>query len=210
MKYKIIKLLVLLLPISSFVLISAFTGQTYDGEIFTQNNAILEFYAYDEGFVVFSEQADYSGYLVPYNDTYALYIESGDVIKVGHDYYTEHEGAFVNVDTLPPQVEKTSNAVISITTVIAILVVALIIGGKMDLLKSHPKASVMVSLSLGTLILYGMSVVLGDILNVFVIATISWAMYLVVDLIEKGTLSNKEGEKIESALLTKLKEIINE
>ena len=55
MKYKLIVGLIFLLPISSFLVYSAITGQTYDAEINTQNNAIVEVLPYDDNYIVFSD-----------------------------------------------------------------------------------------------------------------------------------------------------------
>lgn len=212
MKYKILVALTFMLPISSYLLISALTGQTYDYTINTQNNATVEFLPYDDNYIVFSEQATYTGYLVPYNESYALYIELGDIVKVDKDYFTLYESDgvvdFVNLDDIPPTVEKTNNVVISIASIVALMIVALIVGGKMDVLKSHPRASVMVSLIVVTVIFWGISSIVEDMLNVFVIATITWAVYLVEYTIHQGKITKTEGESANSKLVDALKELL--
>lgn len=65
-----------------------------------------------------------------------------------------------------------------IVGIVAMLIIALIIGGKMDLLKKRPRLSVMVSLSLGTLILLMLETVVASMLGVFMVATATWGAYV--------------------------------
>ena len=67
MKYKILVALTLLLPISSYFIYSAITGQTYDAEI--HNSVSYEFSQYNEGYIIYDANASYSGYMIPYNDS---------------------------------------------------------------------------------------------------------------------------------------------
>jgi len=210
MKYKILVALTFFLPISSYLLYSAINAQTYDYQVYTQENAVIEFYAYDEGFIVLSEDAEYSGYLVPYNGSYALYFEDTDIIKIERDYFMVHDGEFKNLEDIPVPVEQSNNVIISISSIVALGIVMLIIGAKMDILKSHPRASVMVSLIVGTFILWGISSIVSDMLSIFVIATITWASYLIENMVHKGKLNDQEGNKIESDLLKRLKALSNE
>lgn len=205
MKYKILVALTFILPISSFILYSAITGMEYDATIYDAST--IHVTSYDDGFVVYSDGASYDGYLVPYLERYGLYIEEGDIVKVDREFYTIHEGQWKNFDDVPQPIRKTNNTVISIVSVIGILIVVLIIGGKMDLLKSHPRASVMFSLLLGTLILWGVSSIVSDLLSVFVIATASWGAYLIEYGIHNGKIDKKTGDKLESTLLSALKEM---
>lgn len=206
MKYKILVALTFILPISSFILFSVITGKTYDAQIFTDN--AISVTSYEDGFVVYSEDATYNGYLIPYEDSYALYIEDNDVVKVGRQYYTIHDGTWKNINDIPPTMEKQNDWAVSISMIIGILIVILVIGGKMDLLKSHPRASVMFSLLLGTLILWGLSSVVNDLLTVFVVSTFSWAIYLIEYAVHNGKIEKIKGEKLESKLVSELKELL--
>ncbi|MCD8524531.1 MAG: hypothetical protein LRY67_01825, partial [Gammaproteobacteria bacterium] len=118
-----------------------------------------------------------------------------------------HDGEWKNFDDVPVKMEKENNIAKGIVFSIGILIVILIIGGKMDLLKSHPRASVMFSLILGTLILWGIHSIVSDLLTVFVIATFSWAVYLIEYGVHNGMIENKSGDKLESTLLKTLKEM---
>ena len=150
MKYKILVALTLLLPISSFFVYSAITGQTYDAEVHNSVSLVLE--QYNEGYIIYDNKASYTGYMIPYNESYALYIELGDIVKVDKEFYTIDNGALVNLDDIPPTMQESNNYVVSIASIVALGIVALIIGGKMDILKKHPRASAMVSLIIITLI----------------------------------------------------------
>jgi hypothetical protein len=209
MKYKLIVGLIFLLPISSFLVYSAITGQTYDAEIHTKNNAIVEVLPYDDNYIVFSDEASYSGYLVPYNESYALYITKDDIVKVGRAYFMVYQGAWTNFDDVPPPETTTSKWVVSITTIIGLMIVLMIIGGKMDVLKSHPRASVMVSLVIGTAILWGVSSIVTDLLNVFLVATGTWVAYLIAYGVHQGKITRKQADMLESKLLNELRGKLN-
>lgn len=217
MKYKILTLLTLILPISSFLLISTITGQTYDAEIYKyEDSSVIEFIVEDDYYIVYSEKASYTGYLVPYNEEYALMIEDNEVIKIDRDYYTPYfnedtqKYELTNYDDIPAPVEQSNKWVVSIATLIAIGIVALIIGSKMDVLKKHPRVSILVSLAVLTLVFWGLNSIISDMLNVFVIATASWFGYCIEYLIHTGNISKEDGEKAQSNLLTALKEVLNE
>lgn len=209
MKYKIIVGLIFLLPISSFLIYSAITGQTYVAEIHTQNNAIVEVLQYDDNYIVFSDGASYDGYLVPYNESYALYITEDDIVKVGREYFIVYQGVWTNFDDVPPPETTTLKWVISTTTIIGLLIVMLIIGGKMDVLKSHPRTSVMVSLILGTLILWGISSIVNDLLNVFLVATGTWFSYLIAYGVHQGKITRDQANELEIKLLHELRGKLN-
>ena len=206
MKYKILVALTFLLPMSSFILYSAFTKTDYQATIY--NASEINVSTYDEGFIVYSNEASYDGYLVPYNGSYALYLEEGDIVKVGREFYTIHEGVWKNFDDVPVPMEKSNDITSGIVITIGIMIVVLIIGGKMDLLKSHPRASVMFSLVLGTLILWGINSIVTDLLSVFVVATASWGAYLIEYGIHQGAIDEKTGEAKQTKLITELKELV--
>ena len=208
MKYKILVALTLLLPISSYFIYSAITGQTYDAEI--HNSVSYEFLQYNEGYIIYDTNDSYTGYMIPYNESYGLYIELGDIVKIDREYYTVHEGQFVNLDDIPPTTEKSSNITVSIASLVALGIGALIIGGRMDILKSHPRASAMVSLIVITAILWGLNTIITDMYTVFVVLTFSWGAYLIEHSVHEGLLTQEQADKKESDVLRKLKEFINE
>jgi len=214
--YKLLTTLTLILPISLFMIISAITGQTYDAEVFVENDAVIEFSAYDEGYVVYSIKASYNGYVTPYNKEYALYIDENDIIKVDNDYFTPYfnqdtqQYELTNINDLPVEPQKTTRWAVSIASIVALGIVALIIGGKMDLLKKHPRISALVSLVVLTAILYGLNSIISDMLSVFAIATVSWAGYCMEYAINNNILSSKEAEKTQTDLLNGLKGLLND
>ena len=212
--YKIIVALTLLLPISSFLIISAIFSQPFDYEIFAEETAVIEFTEYEDGYVVYAEEASYNGYLIPYNEEYALYIENGDVVKIDNDYFTPYfndeigEYKLTNYNDIPPTPQQNRTWTISIASIVALGIVGLIIGGKMDLLKKHPRISALVSLAVITAILYGLNSIISDMLTVFLIATISWFGYCLEYAFKQGTISAKESEKIQTDLINGLKEML--
>lgn len=215
--YNILGILTLILPMMSFILISTIVNKPFDAELFkdTETSTIV-FEPYEDDYVVYSEKASYNGFTVPYNEEYALLIEENEIVKIEKDYYTPYfmeetqRYVLINLEEIPPTVEKTNTWTISIATMIAIGIVALVIGGKMDLLKKRPRASALISLFVLTLIFGGLSAIITDMYNVFLVATASWGAYCIEYLIKQGKISKQDGEKKESKLLDALKEAFNE
>lgn len=214
--YKLLTSLTLLLPISLFLIVSAITGQTYDAEVFVEEDTVINFEIYDEGYIVNAEDASYNGYLIPYNEEYGIYIEEGDVVKIGKEYFTpyfnEDTQAYelTNYNDIPVQPQQTSRWTVSIASIVALGIVALIIGGKMDLLKKHPRISALVSLLVLTAILWGLNSIIADMLNVFVIATASWFAYCLEYAVSQGIISSNTAEKTQADVLKGLKALLNE
>ena len=214
--YKLLVALTFILPISSFMIYSAITGQTYDAEVYIENDAVINFSEYDEGYVVYSIKASYSGYLVPYNEDYALYIEDDDIVKIDNEYFTPYFNEetqayeFTNFDDIPVEPQKTQRWMISVASLVALGIVALIIGGKMDVLKSHPRLSALITLGVMTAILYGLNSIISDMLWVFVIATGSWFAYCLEYLVQNGLLTSKKAEQTQDEILKGLKGLLNE
>lgn len=203
LKYKALVFITLLLPISSYFIWSAFTGQVYDSEI--HNATVIEVVAQDDYYIVFSDEASYTGYTVPYNDSYALYIEADDIVKVDRDYFTVYNGQWKNLNDIPPTTENNGKVFVSIASVIALGIAGLIIGGKMDLLKSHPRISALVSLSIITAILYGLNSIIADMLIVFLIVTGSWFAYCIEYAVSQGKINAKEADKLRAEILARTK-----
>ena len=65
----------------------------------------------------------------------------------------------------------------------SVAIVALVVAGKMKWLKHRIRLSVFLSLGIGTLVLYGISTIVSNMFNVFLIALISWSVYCIEYLI---------------------------
>lgn len=215
--YKILTILTLLLPMMSFVLISTITNKPHDAELYLyEETSVINFETYEGNYIVYSPKASYTGFLVPYNEEYGVLLEENEIIKVNRDYYTpffnQETQAYelTNLEDIPPTVEKANTWTLSVAIMVAIGIVALIIGSKMDVLKKNPRASVLVSLLVLALIFMGLNSIIYDMYRVFVIATASWGGYCIEYLIHEGNISKLDGEKAESTLLNKLKEALHE
>ena len=214
--YKLLTSLTLLLPISLFLIISAITGQTYDAEIYIENDAVIEFNAYDDGYIVYSVKASYTGYIVPYNEEYGIYIEEDDILKVGNEFFTPYFNEdtqaveLTNFDDIPVAPQANSRWFVSIASIVALGIVGLIIGGKMDLLKKRPRLSALVTLVVLTAILYGLNTIIGDMLNVFIIATASWLAYCLEYAVNNGIVSLNKSDETQAKILSGLKGLLNE
>lgn len=206
--YKIISVLTLFLPISIFLIFSAITGDTYDAEVFVEEDTVINFYIYEDGYIVNADNASYTGYIVPYNDKYGIYIKDEDVVKIGKDYFMPYNNELTNFDDIPVQPQANQRWAISIASIVALGIVGLIIGGKMDLLKTHPRLSALITLIVVTSILWGLNSIIEDMLNVFLIATASWFAYCLEYLVKANLLTTTKADETQVALLKGLKELV--
>lgn len=64
-----------------------------------------------------------------------------------------------------------------IVSILSTLIVVAIISGKMQLQKKYPKTAVFIALLSGTIVLSVINAIIGNILAVFIVATVSWGLY---------------------------------
>src|SRR5690625_1225472 len=157
----------------------------------------------DDYFIVSDEPSAVFAGTVVYNadlDTYVLLVDLGEVIKIDKTYYNITEDGFNELDLKKLKEEaKTSNGVTA-ATIIALAIVAVIIIRKLNLGKQYPRIAVMISLLIGTGVLYGLNTIIRDMLYVFVAATASWAVYLIEYTVYFNKLSDNERARIISRL----------
>lgn len=89
-------------------------------------------------------------------------------------------------------------------TAIGVAIVSLVITGKLQLQKKYPKTAVFLGLLIGTVILALINTLIGDILRVFVVATISWALYCAENYYYKNIIVAPKNEIDTNSLLEKL------
>lgn len=95
-----------------------------------------------------------------------------------------------------------------IVSVIATLVVVGIISGKMKLHRKYPKSATFIALLSGTILLGVLNAIIGNILTVFIVATISWGAYCLEDAYFKSLQPINEAQQKQNALIDELRRLL--
>lgn len=95
-----------------------------------------------------------------------------------------------------------------IVSVIATLIVVGIISGKMKLHRKYPKSATFIALLSSTILLGVLNAIIGNIVTVFVVATISWGAYCIEDAYFKSLQPVDETEKKQNALIDELRRLL--
>jgi len=78
----------------------------------------------------------------------------------------------------------------------------------MQLYKKYPRVSALVALVTVTVLLFIINTVISNILNVFLIATVSWALYCIEYAVRNNMISGATADKQENDLISTLKEAL--
>ena len=95
-----------------------------------------------------------------------------------------------------------------IITAMSAFIVLLVISGKMNWQKEHPRLAVLIALISGTLVLAVINTIVSNLLGVFIVASISWGLYLEW-LWKQNKITIKDKTNIEASLLREIKEKIS-
>lgn len=139
--------------------------------------------------------------LVYYNDEighFGIEVFEDDIIRIDKDYLVvakddngKLELGDVNVWKIATK-EGVSIPISFFISVFAVLIVSLIYGGKMKIFKKRVRLSVFISLAVGTAILAGINLIVSNMLNVFIVALVSWAIYCIEYLVYQGLVKEDE------------------
>lgn len=139
--------------------------------------------------------------LVYYNDEigrFGIEVFEDDIIRIDKDYLVvakDDNGKLELGDVNVWKIAKKEGVSIPIAVFIsgfAVLIVALIYGGKMKIFKKRVRLSVFISLAVGTAILAGINLIVSNMLNVFIVALVSWGIYCIEYLVYKGLVKEDE------------------
>ena len=218
MKSKIIRILTLSLPLLIYLFLNAVLfSVTPDVTINAKIEDIQVMNYIEEDIYFIYSKADTSfngGYVILYEGMIGAVIESDDVIRIGYSYYNytenkEGELELVNMKLIEKQ-QGYKIPVAFFISVLGALIVALVVMGKMDIMKTYPRISALIALSTGTVVLYIIDTIVSNLLGVFIVATISWAIYCLEYTFEHGKITKIQKEKKTNDLLTLLKGALNE
>lgn len=222
--FKVVKSLTLAVPLSLYLLLSSILFQTQadyaleteikEEELYSFIGTTIEdrFYVHP---VMWEEYGEYTLTGTKSNDGYEM--TDKQVFRINNKLYganfDEETNQWTIQDVSRLQIKKEQGWKIPIAffmTLFGVGIVGLVILNKMQLVKKYPRVSVLVALGLGTAILYVINLIVSNIFNVFLIATISWAIYLIEHLVEQGKLTEKETDKAEDSLKDLLRKALQD
>lgn len=218
--YKIITSITLFLPIPMYLFLSAtLFNITPNYVINAKIDTISVFHVGDEYFITTSDKTATIDGLLAYNedyDTYGIYITLGDdIIKIDKGYYSyvhhQNNDTYELVDIKKFEVQKQTSYKLPLSFFISlggVLIAVLIIQGKMQWHKKHKRLATLISLLSFTVLMLVINTIVSNVLNIFLVATTSWAIYCLEYLVVKGKIEKKKAEKQESDLLDTLRGLL--
>lgn len=216
--YNILTSATVVLPTIIYLYLSAtILNIQYDYEVWYDKDVVVSVYEwdYEEEPMLFyfsaTREATFEG-VVEWNDTYkayGMYLKEGDIIKENKKFrivekVEGRELELVDINKFLIQTKESINLpVATIISIFAAVVVIMIKTGKMGFLKKYRRLSVFLSLLIGTLILYGIDMIVSNMLNVFLVALASWTVYCIEYLVAMGFDKDKRLEEKEKLLKEK-------
>ena len=208
--YKIITIVTLALPTTLYLFLSA-TLFNINADITIKHIKSADLVIVEDFGYTTNQDAIFSGETIYQNGQYGFYISDDTIIKVDDGYYSYIDNELVDIKRATLQKETSYRLPLAfIVSVIGIGIIALVVQKKMQVYKNYPRISVLVSLILGTLVLYLIDIIAGSLFIVFLIATISWAVYCVEYMVKENMITEEDAKKSESDLLGALRKALGE
>lgn len=207
--YNILVIFTLVLPTSLYVLLTTLVVRIDADYIINTTTEEISGYAGDDYFFIYDEsgKTTFNGHVV-YDSHLGLYgikLAENEILRAKNGYYSfvfdKETNAFMLKDIKAREVKVQQGMKIPIwfiVSAVGAMIVVAIISNKMRWHKEHPRLAVLVSLTLGTMILALLDFIIGNIFGVFIMATLSWALYYVEWLYFKNKVEKKTHDTIES------------
>lgn len=177
-----------------------YPNDDYDYNAFNVNYLNIDFTPYDkvattDGIVKFAS-IKAGSYIRMITDDFDKVIEldKGEIKAVGN----------INIQT------GNKLSLSFIISIIATAIVVLVISKKMQFHKTHPKSATFIALLSATIFLGVINAIIGSIVTVFIVATISWGAFCLEDAYYKSMKQSYDGQQTQSALLNDLEKILND
>ena len=216
--YKLITSATIILPTSIYLILSAtLFAVTPDVTVYAEIDDISIFTLGKGEYMLYSENTavSYSGVVI-YNDSiqrHGVVVDTDDIVRVGRDYYSFRDvnGVVGFHEITRREIRTTESYRVPLAVVISIvggLIAFLIVQGKMNWHKDHPRAAAFVALLTATVILFIISVIVNNMLNVFIIATVSWGAYCLEYMAKENMITQQEADKADNDITTALKKAL--
>lgn len=208
--YKIITIITLAVPLPIYLFLSA-TLFNIIPDYRIENIGIEDVLTvpYEEYTFMYTTntEAVYDGVVVYRDGQYGFVVDEENIIQIDGDYYN------YNLEDIKKlEIQKQTSYKLPISFAISLLgvgIVAMIISKKMQLYKTYPRASALVALITITVLLLIINTIVSNIFNVFLIATVSWALYCIEYAVNAGHISHAVADKQENDLISSLKEALS-
>lgn len=205
--YKIISGLTLVLPLSVYLIVMATVFRiSHHARIYADHNEVTVVEKIGSHYILVDEIVDEFSARGRFQDGQALIsIAENEIFLFNDGYFTLINGEWTNADNAA--VKENTNWKIPFAVLVSIggiLIIGLIISGKMEFHKKFPRIATLIALGLGTLILAGINLIVANLLHVFLVATLSWAVYMIEHLIYKGITSEDKAKEVKSVLTSAL------
>lgn len=215
--YKIIISATLILPISLYIFFTSLLVKVEPNIVTNAKiNDLTIVYIEDGVFIYDDLKTHYIDGHVVYNESvgaYGVYVDNEIILKAKDGYfsYDVESGALKDVTRREMNLQKGTKIPLSVMfSIFATLLVALIIGGKMEWQKKKPRLAAFIALLTTTIILYIINSIIGGMLGVFVMATISWGLYSIEYLYAQSLITKEKKEESESKIMITLREAFKE
>jgi len=208
--YKLITILTLAVPLPLYLFLSA-TLFNVDADVSYKNVDSEDLIVNDTYIYTDKLNAVYEGVFAQEDGEYVFYYDSEDIIKVDNGYFSVEDGALVDIKELAIQKEMGYKVPMAfVISAIGVGIVLLVVSGKMDIYKDYPRISTLVALVTGTLVLLVIDTIVSNLFGVFLIASISWALYCLEYWVNENFISEEESKKVESDLVKSLKDALGD
>ena len=220
--YKLITAITLFVPVPIYMFLAATILNIHPDYILYTTIENVEIVTYVEQekdktietyFLTTKDNATIDGIVEFKDGKYGIYIEEDDIIKIDNNFFSyiikdEKVGKRELVNIKKYELQKQQGYKIPLSFMISlfgVLMVVLIIQGKMQWYKKHPRIAALIALLSVTVVLFILNTIISNILNVFIIATVSWGLYCLEYTIQQGKIEDKQKESKESELVRLLK-----
>lgn len=207
--YKLITIITLGAPLPIYLFLSAtLFNINPDYEIRNIEHSEVLTLTVDEYTLIYSNAPDavYNGVVVNHDGVYGFYMDEDDILKLDDGYFNRE---LENIKVT--EIKKQLSYKLPLTFIISLFgvgIVAAIVSKKMEWYKKYPRTATLISLVTVTALLFVLNTFISNILNVFMIASASWAVYCIEYMVNNNHISQTTATKTESDVISALKEAL--
>lgn len=217
--HRLIYSLTIFIPSLTYIILSATMFSIKADYILTNAENMEIEYLEREAFLYSSDNSITFNGKISYNEdlgVYGVYIGENEIVKVDKYYMglrfdEEIEDKFELVDIKLFEIEKKESISIPIIVYISLfggVIIFFIVSGKMRLVRKYPRIATLVSLIVGTSILFVLDLIISNLLGIFIVFTISWFVYVLEHAFINGNISLSDKDKERDKLLDTLNDLI--
>jgi hypothetical protein len=206
--YKIITIFTLAVPLPLYLFLSAtlfsispdYTIKHADSEDLT----ITDTYIYTD-----KENAVIQGVFAYEDGRTVFYYDEETIIQTDDGYWGVEDGELKDIKALELQRSTGYKLPMAfLINAVGVFIVLMVVQGKMQWYKKYPRISTLLALVTGTLVLLVIDTIVSNLFMVFLIATISWAIYCLEYFVNENFITDDEADKVESDLMRSLKDAL--